>query len=848
MATKLDDTVPCIEVQILWGAAILHVAHLAPSRSFHVGEEGSARGIACDCFVPASALGVSRAPLVLAAEGGVTRLVILQGMTGTVSLPGGASRSVAELLEYAEQYAAIEGARTIALPRGASARLEIGGVVFVVSSTAPAEGIAGLRKPRTRSIPFWVGSGLLHLGLLGLFSCFPASPSADDLDGISADQVYAIQAALQEIDEKQQEEQETAQVAASVSDAKEGGTGTRARGEEGSTGNTRTTQNRYGVAGPQAEPDPHLARSEALRSASEFGMIGLLNQGAGGDPNAPAAPPAGARGNGASFGMFGGAKGGAGLGLSGLGGGGLGSVGAVGSIGSVGAASPSPAVAGASAINPNGRFATTYRPGGGHLAAFESAVARGIVPAAEREVVSDLGARYTPDLAVSAGHALAMRADLERGALPPSGGAFHVRLALRSSAVAPAARPHLSVHLVLDVSGSMAGESITRARSAAAALVDRLAPGDDFSLVTFSTDANVLVPDGAVGARRGWIKDTIAGIKESGGTNIGEGLRLGYAQAALPTIPEDAVRVVFLVSDGHANFGIKSRDSLSQLALDAFQKGIQTSSFGLGSDYDGALMSAIAGDGSGGYYYLRDPDQIAPALSTELDRRLDPVATAVEVRVRLKKDVDLLRIYGSRRLGESESARVRTAEIAADAQASARDHIKQDRQDDTQGGMRFFIPAFARDDAHALLFKLNVPAGVGGRAVAGIELRYKDRIAKKNVIEEVPIKIAFADGDGASAATIDVSVARTVQGFAAGEALTTASWKIANGDRDGATALLTEREAILRAAADTLHEPLFLRDADRLARLRASAATFTGSGDPLVLAMLMETAGRSHLR
>ena len=116
------------------------------------------------------------------------------------------------------------------------------------------------------------------------------------------------------------------------------------------------------------------------------------------------------------------------------------------------------------------------------------------------------------------------------------------------------------------------------------------------------------------------------------------------------------------------------------------------------------------------------------------------------------------------------------------------------------------------------------------------------------MIEEVPIKIAFADGDGASAATIDVSVARTVQGFAAGEALTTASWKIANGDRDGATALLTEREAILRAAADTLHEPLFLRDADRLARLRASAATFTGSGDPLVLAMLMETAGRSHLR
>ncbi|HSN99733.1 MAG TPA: hypothetical protein VLS89_15665, partial [Candidatus Nanopelagicales bacterium] len=48
------------------------------------------------------------------------------------------------------------------------------------------------------------------------------------------------------------------------------------------------------------------------------------------------------------------------------------------------------------AIDPNGRFATTYRPGGGHLAAFESAVARGIIPAGERELVSDVGARYAP--------------------------------------------------------------------------------------------------------------------------------------------------------------------------------------------------------------------------------------------------------------------------------------------------------------------------------------------------------------------------------------------------------------------------------------------------------------------
>jgi Ca-activated chloride channel homolog len=499
-------------------------------------------------------------------------------------------------------------------------------------------------------------------------------------------------------------------------------------------------------------------------------------------------------------------------------------------------------------IDPNGRFATTYRPGGGHLAAFESAVARGILPAGDRELVSDVGARYAPSLDAPRDKALAFRADYERAALPPGGGPFHVRLALRSNPDKPSDRPHLSVHLVLDVSGSMAGESITRAREAARALVDKLGPSDDFSLTTFSSDAEVKVADGPVGARRDLIKKMISEVREGGGTNIGKGLELGYAQAADKKIPEDAVRVVLLLSDGHANIGLVAPEKLSKLALDAFQKGVQTSSFGLGPDYDGALMSSIAADGAGGYYYLRDAEQIAPALSTEIEKRLDPAATAVEVRVRLKKGVDLLRVYGSQRLSQAEASRVRTQEVAADKLADKRDHIAQDRQDDLDGGMRFFIPAFASDDAHALLLQLSVPAGAGSKPLALVELKYKDRTTKKNVTEEFPLTVTYADSDGASGATIDASVARTVQGFAAGEALAEASARIARNDRQGAIALLTERETILRQAAETLKEPLFLKDADRLARLREHAGTETGAGDPLVLAMLLETASRSHMR
>ncbi|HEU4538106.1 MAG TPA: VWA domain-containing protein [Polyangiaceae bacterium] len=501
------------------------------------------------------------------------------------------------------------------------------------------------------------------------------------------------------------------------------------------------------------------------------------------------------------------------------------------------------------ALDPNGRYATTYRPGGGHLAAFDAAVARGVVPAGEREVVAEVGARYAPDFAVPAGKALAMKAELERSAPPPAGGPLHLRLALRSAQAAAKARPHLSVHLVLDVSGSMAGEAIENARRASAALVDKLDAGDDFSLVTFSSDAQVLVPDGPVGPRRAAIKKSIEGVREGGGTNIGAGLERAYAQAATPAIPADAVRVVLLLSDGRANGGVTGLGPLSRMALDAFQKGVQTSTFGLGGDFDGPLMSAIADDGAGGYYYLRTPDQIAPALATELDRRLDPVATAVEVRVRLKPGVKLLHVYGSRRLGDAEAARVRAQEVAADEQAERRDRIKQDRQDDAAGGLRFFLPAFARDDGHSILLKLLAPEGAGKRDLALVELKYKDRLAKKNAVDELPVSFAYAANDAESAASRNGSVARTAQGFAAGEALARAAELIARGERAPAAALLGEREGILREAARALGEPLFEREADRLARLRSYAdGGASGLGEPLVLSMLLETAGRGRLR
>src|SRR4029079_18086632 len=124
----------------------------------------------------------------------------------------------------------------------------------------------------------------------------------------------------------------------------------------------------------------------------------------------------------------------------------------------------------------------------------------------------------------------------------------------------------------------------------------------------------------------------------------------------------DVVQVVMLLSDGEANEGDTDRDSLAARSARAFQEGVQTSTFGLGDRFDAPLLSSIADRGAGGYYYLADASQIAPAFARELDARLVPAALAVEVRVRLRPEVAATRVYGSHVLDDRQAAQVRAQE------------------------------------------------------------------------------------------------------------------------------------------------------------------------------------------
>ncbi len=345
---EVETHMPAVEVMVLWGTNVLHVSHLSPPRNFYVGEE-QGKNFSCDFFVPSEKLGTTRMPVVVGDVGSVA-VVLPQGATGTIEIAGQPKMTVDQARAQAQPCSELSGAQQLPLPNGARAKVELNGFVFQVAAVNAGKPVKkGLGAGFDWTVAMYFGLSFLSFG--GLFAAlafFVPPLGLTDEGEIDKDRLLLIQQYLNSSAEREQEEKE-AEVVQEDSDNKEGGTGSRAKGEEGSMGKetSKATNKRYAVQGPKDNPDPHLARQAALREARDFGMIGLLNAGASGDPNAPTAP----WGRDTSLGMddvsargnmwgdeIGDAFGSGGLGLSGIGegGGGRGEGIGLGNIGTLG--------------------------------------------------------------------------------------------------------------------------------------------------------------------------------------------------------------------------------------------------------------------------------------------------------------------------------------------------------------------------------------------------------------------------------------------------------------------------------------------------------------------------------
>ena len=187
-------------------------------------------------------------------------------------------------------------------------------------------------------------------------------------------------------------------------------------------------------------------------------------------------------------------------------------------------------------------------------------------------------------------------------------------------------RPRVSVAFVLDRSGSMDGEKIVLARQAVGQAIRLLQPTDHFSIVSYDEEiSTVLELTPASKEAKALAQKKLASINARGATDLHGGWMRGAELVRPPEASGDVVSKVLLLTDGLANRGIVDRAELIEAATRLRATGIMTSTFGVGADFDEDLLSRLATNGGGHFYFIETPKQIPDFLASELGETLEVV-------------------------------------------------------------------------------------------------------------------------------------------------------------------------------------------------------------------------------
>ena len=115
---------------------------------------------------------------------------------------------------------------------------------------------------------------------------------------------------------------------------------------------------------------------------------------------------------------------------------------------------------------------------------------------------------------------------------------------------------------------------------------------DLISLVIYDDTVDVVSPS-STATPNDQYQQGVKGVEVGGTTNLFEGWEAGVNELAQQTENYDINRVL-LLSDGCLNHGVTDPNEIKARCLDAAQRGIKTSTYGLGTHFDESIMCMMA--------------------------------------------------------------------------------------------------------------------------------------------------------------------------------------------------------------------------------------------------------------
>ena len=183
---------------------------------------------------------------------------------------------------------------------------------------------------------------------------------------------------------------------------------------------------------------------------------------------------------------------------------------------------------------------------------------------------------------------------------------------------------------VLDSSGSMSGKKIQQAREAARFIINHLDERDHFSIIDFDDSVSLFSAQlaAADAANREKALAFIAGVEDSGGTNINEALI-----RALGMMPRgDQPSYILFLTDGLPTVGITGVADILKNVAQANGAGSRLVVFGVGDDVNTELLDKLSAANLGTSVYVGENEDLEVAISGYYEKISSPLLSAVSLK------------------------------------------------------------------------------------------------------------------------------------------------------------------------------------------------------------------------